>query len=261
MIRHSALLLCTVALCVLTGCSRPRVELAVASQPNVNPDYSGRPSPVVVKVYELRNSMSFKQADFQTLFEHPMQAMGSDVVAADELIFVPGEARTIAYLPSMDSRFLGIVAGFRQMGRGYWRALRPIDALGENRIALELNDSSIILVPEAKTKEWDAEEAVKRYQPAPEPQPRSAPTRVPTPKPPNPEDTLTSYDAPAPEPPKVPEPRNVPELEPEELARRQRMPSTTYEATPGMAEPQGQEAAPARPATGRYEPLTMRTAQ
>lgn len=249
------IMLYMVALCVLVGCSRPRVELAVASQPNVNPDYSGRPSPVVVKVYELRNAVAFKQADFQMLFEHPMQALGADVVAADELVFVPGEARTILYMPGMDSRFLGIVAGFRQMERGHWRTLRPIDASGKNRIALELNDTSIILVPDAKTKGWDAEDAVKRYQPAPEPQPAS--TRVtPTTRS---EDTLTSYDTP-------PEPRRVPKPDPEEVARRQRMPSSSYESPAGMAEPQDSRApgrgvtpAPARPATEPYEPPAMRS--
>ena len=80
---------CAVALCLalplacLAGCSSPpRIDLALASQPNINPDHSGRPSPVIVKTFELRTDLNFKQADFQSLFDRPVQVLGADLVAA-----------------------------------------------------------------------------------------------------------------------------------------------------------------------------------
>ena len=100
-------LLCTLVLAMLSllnACSSPRVTMEVASQPNVNPDSSGRPSPLIVKMYEMRSDMAFRQGEFQLLFMEPMKALGSDLVAMDELTFVPGEARTVEYVPMQIGR-------------------------------------------------------------------------------------------------------------------------------------------------------------
>lgn len=146
------------------GCSKPRVELAVASQPNVNPDHSSRPSPVIVKVYELRNDLAFKQAEFTTLFDTPLQVLGADLVAADEVVFIPGEARRIAYQPNPNTRFVGVVAGFRQMDRALWRVIKPVDPEEENWLSLELNDTTIIVVPDKEAEDWDPEKAIRQFQ-------------------------------------------------------------------------------------------------
>lgn len=162
----SVLVVIFVLFCVsLTGgCSKPRVELAVASQPNVNPDHSNRPSPVIVKIYELRNDLAFKQAEFTTLFDAPIQVLGADLIAADELVFIPGEARRVAYQPNPNTRFVGIVAGFRQMDRALWRVIKPVDPEKGNWVAIELNDATILVIPDRDAENWDPEEAIRQYQ-------------------------------------------------------------------------------------------------
>lgn len=166
--------LALLAVLALTGCSKPRITLEVASQPNVNPDNSGRPSPVIVKMYEMRGDLAFRQGDFQTLFLEPMKALGADLVAADELTFVPGEARTVVYAPMPETRFVGVLAGFRQMERATWRAVVPVDPEKKNFVRLELNDTAVIGIdPDA---DWSAEESVRGYRERlkrPEPAPLS----------------------------------------------------------------------------------------
>jgi type VI secretion system protein VasD len=164
--KYRLLILCiTMWVACLCACSKPGIELVVASQPNVNPDYSGRPSPVIIKLYELRRDIAFKHADFQTLFEKPMQALGADLLAADELVFTPGEVRRIKYQLGANTRFIGLVAGFRHMERAFWRATRSIDPETRNIVAMELSDASIILIPEREAKSWKPEEAIRSYQP------------------------------------------------------------------------------------------------
>jgi type VI secretion system protein VasD len=158
-----ALCLAVVLLC-LAGCGKPRLDLNMASQPNVNPDNSGRPSPVLVKTYELRNDLVFNQSDFQSLFERPVPTLGADLVAADELVLIPGEARKVTYTPSANTRFLGVVAGFRQMERAQWRMIKPVDPEKKNTVALEFNDASILIVPDAQAGKWEPEEAVRQFQ-------------------------------------------------------------------------------------------------
>lgn len=173
MLRLTALCKSFVLLCLCLGlcaCGKPRIDLAVASQPNVNPDHSGRPSPVIVKMYELRGDLAFKQSDFQTLFANPMQALGPDLVAADEVVFVPSEAKTISYEPMAETRFVGIVAGFRQMDRAHWRIIVPVDPERKNRIPLELNDVFITLIGQERT-DWTPEDSVRQQQSRMVPQP------------------------------------------------------------------------------------------
>lgn len=158
------LLLVCVCLSMSTGCSKPRVALAVASQPNVNPDHSNRPSPVIVKIYELRNDLTFKQAEFITLFDTPLQVLGADLIAADELIFIPAEARRVAYQPNSNTRFVGVVAGFRQMDRALWRVIKPVDPEEENWLAFELNDATILVVPDKESEDWNPENAIRQFQ-------------------------------------------------------------------------------------------------
>ncbi|MDL2274723.1 type VI secretion system lipoprotein TssJ [Desulfosarcina sp. OttesenSCG-928-G10] len=151
------------ALC-FSGCGNARLDLKVASQPNVNPDNSGRPSPVRVKTYELRNDLAFKQADFQTLLDNPVQSLGADLIATDELVFIPGEARKMSYEPTPETRFIGVVAGFRQMDRARWRVIKAIDPEEDYEIALEFNDTAILVIPDNMAEDWEPEEAVKAFQ-------------------------------------------------------------------------------------------------
>lgn len=155
------MLCCTCA--GLSACGKPRIDLAVASMPNLNPDHSGRPSPVVIKLYELRGDLAFKQSDFQTLFANPTQALGADLIAADEIVFVPGEAKTISYEPMPETKFAGIVAAFRQMDRAHWRIIVPIDPEGKNRIPFELTDVFITFIG-AEHNDWTPEESLRRQQ-------------------------------------------------------------------------------------------------
>jgi len=147
--------------CLTSGCGKPRIDLAVASQPNVNPDHSGRPSPIVVKMYELRGDLAFKQNDFYILFHEPVKALGNDLIAADELVFVPSEARIVSYEPMPDTRFVGIVAGFRQIERALWRAIIPVDPEEKNIIRIDLTDASLILIAD---DDWDPAKNLRTVQ-------------------------------------------------------------------------------------------------
>ena len=151
------------ALSLMCGCSTPRIELAVASQSNVNPDHTGRPSPVIVKIYEMRSDLAFSHSDFRPLFESPVQILGSDLLAVDEMVLVPGEARRITYEPVQGTCFMGVLAGFRQLERARWRTVVPIDCEGENAVGIEISDATISLIPDDEVSGWDPAQAVRDF--------------------------------------------------------------------------------------------------
>ena len=189
-------LLYLLALCLvplLGACSSPRISMEVASLPNVNPDSSGRPAPIIVKMYEMRSDLAFRQGDFQTLFMEPMKVLGAELVAMDELLFVPGEARVVEYSPMPETRYVGILAGFRQMERAKWRTVLPVDPEAKNPIRIELNDTTLTVIDQ--DAEWSPEERIRTYEKpgetaggektpeaAPAPAPTSAPARSPAPE-------------------------------------------------------------------------------
>jgi type VI secretion system protein VasD len=163
MMRYALVLFMLSVLGFLGGCAKPRIDLAVASQLNSNPDHTGRPSPVIVKVYELRSDLAFSQSDFRPLFETPVQVLGADLLAADELVLVPGEARRITYEPVEGTRFLGLLAGFRQMERAKWKVVSSIDFERVNTVGIEIRDATLMLIPGEEALDWDPLQAVYKF--------------------------------------------------------------------------------------------------
>lgn len=60
-----------VVLVLLGGCSNlspfstlTKLDLTLAASDEVNPDLHGRPSPVVVQLFELKHPVAFENADF-----------------------------------------------------------------------------------------------------------------------------------------------------------------------------------------------------
>lgn len=69
-----------------SGCGTERLDLKVASQPNVNPDSSGHPLPVRIKTHELRNDLVFTQTDFQSLSDKPVQSLEADLIVTHSIV-------------------------------------------------------------------------------------------------------------------------------------------------------------------------------
>ena len=55
------------------------VPMMLSAASDVNPDATGRPSPIVVRVYQLRADAAFAAADFFALFDEEQQTL-EDVV-------------------------------------------------------------------------------------------------------------------------------------------------------------------------------------
>lgn len=101
-----------------------QVSLEVAR--NVNPDARGRASPIVTRLYELKSLAVFQSADFFSLFDRDKESLGNDLVAKEELVLQPGDSRQFKRELQPDTRFVAVVAGYRDMERSRWRASMPV---------------------------------------------------------------------------------------------------------------------------------------
>lgn len=114
------------------------LSLEVKASATVNPDARGRPSPVVVRIYELKSAAPFETADFLSLYEKDQTVLGAEVVVRDEFVLKPGESRTFRREIG-ESKVLAAMAAFRDLERSRWRAVAPIVTGSDNAFTITLD--------------------------------------------------------------------------------------------------------------------------
>jgi type VI secretion system protein VasD len=120
-------------------------ELSFVIDANLNPDASGRPSPVILRIYELRSVAAFNRADFFSLYERDREQLGPELVSRDELPLMPGgRPQAITTLRS-DTRYVGVVAAFRDIERARWRASTPIFVNQTTRMEIKLDRNEVAI--------------------------------------------------------------------------------------------------------------------
>jgi len=82
---------------LLGGCaSAPKPTLLsgrLQAADGVNPSVSKRPSPLLVRMYELKSATAFNNADFVALFQRDQAELGADLLGREEIMLNPGESR------------------------------------------------------------------------------------------------------------------------------------------------------------------------
>ena len=98
----------------------------VIAAADLNPSASARPSPLPLRIFELRAATAFNKADFLPLYQAELQALGAELVAREELVLAPGETRLIQKVLDPETRFIGVFGAYRSFERAVWRAIAPV---------------------------------------------------------------------------------------------------------------------------------------
>jgi type VI secretion system protein VasD len=107
---------------LLAGCSGvTSIKAEMRAEMDLNPDFNGRPSPLVVRFYELKSLSVFNSADFFNLFEQDVALLGDELQMRDELAFQPGEVKNLERDLRPDTRYLGILGAYRDIENARWR--------------------------------------------------------------------------------------------------------------------------------------------
>lgn len=120
-----------------------RVNASIEAAANVNPDVRGRPSPIVIKVYELKAPTGFNAADFFSLYERDREKLGEDVVAVEEMQLLPGDKRTYERVLQPATRHIAVLAAFRSVETAQWRATMPVDMNKLNAVSIRLEGTRV----------------------------------------------------------------------------------------------------------------------
>jgi type VI secretion system protein VasD len=128
----AAVLLMLVA-CKSTGDSQSKpaiqLELTIVAADSVNPDVQRRAAPIVMRLYELKNTVAFEAADYFTLYDSEKATLGGDLLKRDEYILRPGEKQHIARKADLATTALGVVASYRDLPGSVWRAVYAMPAI------------------------------------------------------------------------------------------------------------------------------------
>jgi len=138
------------ALAVLGGCSAlspnsdlTKLDLSLQGSDRLNPDLNDRPSPIVIRLLELKHPVAFENADFFSLYQRPKEALSPDLVIQEELELRPGEQRDLKLFVQEGSRYVGVLAAYRDLPESSWRFVIPLEHKAQNRIELRLDERGI----------------------------------------------------------------------------------------------------------------------
>ena len=144
------------AACLISACAaKPaklepaRMEFVVSA--DANPDSSNRPSPLVVRVFQLRNDGEFSGADFFSLYDKEKETLGASLISREEYVLEPGETRKLELAVNAEARFLGAIAAFRDIRSAQWRAVtrapdkKLTDLLKKDGVTIRVEKESLAL--------------------------------------------------------------------------------------------------------------------
>jgi type VI secretion system protein VasD len=147
------------AAAAVSGCASDKsakttpIKFVVQADQEVNPDANGQPSPVVVRIYELKSTTAFDQAAFFDLFDNDSKVLGGDLVAKREFELKPGDRQEFDRDTPVETRYIGVTAGFRLGDNAQWRATAEIKPEKNNSIIVKVSAQAISIESEVG-KDW-----------------------------------------------------------------------------------------------------------
>lgn len=137
-------------LLLLTGCSalspysaQTKLQLTLESNEHLNPDVNGRASPLVLRLYELKHRVAFENADFFNLYERGKDVLDQDLVNSEELELRPGQTLDLKLTVGGTSRYVGVMAAYRQITETQWRYVIAVQPGKITRVQLVLDQDGI----------------------------------------------------------------------------------------------------------------------
>ncbi|GLQ31845.1 type VI secretion system lipoprotein TssJ [Litoribrevibacter albus] len=111
----------------------------------LNPDMDGRPSPVVVKVYELASRTRFINQDFFVLYDSPESVLGVDLLKTEELEFQPGDRLEFKMSLSPAAQYVAMVVAYRDIEKARWKAIVEVDPTDYENLYVYMDELAVYI--------------------------------------------------------------------------------------------------------------------
>ena len=123
----------------------PELVISVIADSGVNQDLDGRPSPTVVRIYQLEDDALFKESDFFALYDNDSALLPGDLLLRDEIIVNPGASAIKKALLDKNTEFVGVLAAFQNTDNGVMKRVVAVNADKDQSVQVRLNDNQLTL--------------------------------------------------------------------------------------------------------------------
>ena len=103
------------------------LKLSFVVDKSVNPDDSKISSPLIVRMYELKSTKAFENANFIDLYERDADVLGKTMITQQSLKPIqPSEDRSARFVLSKGTKFIGLYAEFLQYENAKYKVIIPV---------------------------------------------------------------------------------------------------------------------------------------
>lgn len=135
---------------LLAACAGPspaRIDARFVTTEDLNPDPEGQASPIVVRIYHLGSPVAFSNASFFSLYDNDAAELGADLKGKEEIELRPGQELIVVRELKPEARFLGILAGYRDIENASWRAVTEVQEGKTLGLVVEFSKDQVTVDP------------------------------------------------------------------------------------------------------------------
>ncbi|WDE02880.1 type VI secretion system lipoprotein TssJ [Thalassomonas viridans] len=115
---------------------------------NINPNFSGDPSPVLLRVFQLTNDVNFAKSGFTDLLATDLVGLGNELIKSNDYLVQPGSTESIKIDIAKETKYFGLVSGFMDIENASWRQLVAVPqkgkfSFGRSKLLIKVNKLSI----------------------------------------------------------------------------------------------------------------------
>lgn len=138
-----AMLLLAGMLSACGGVPKPTpVEVTINADAAVNPGETELPSPVVIRIYELKSIKAFNNATYFD-FDDEAKLLGADLISSREFEMLPGTEKNYDREISSEAAYIGVVASFRDIQTAQWRDSAELKKSSRNRFMIYVTSRAV----------------------------------------------------------------------------------------------------------------------
>lgn len=143
----SKILVITISSMVFASCSNVAsvlnldadLELSVVAKGDINPDDTDTASPLVIRLYELKDKKKFEEIEFYDLYANDKKILGKNLIGKHRLKhFVPDSKRKKMFVLDKHTKYIGLFAEFSQYKESVFRVVIEIDPHFDRKVDVVL---------------------------------------------------------------------------------------------------------------------------
>ncbi len=134
-------------------CDRQVVSAAVISSEHINPTDSGKPRPVQLRLYQLKNDVGFRNASFEDVWKNDEEQLGEDMLDRQEFPVYPNARKEVDFERNPEAQYIVAAALFRSpKGKQWFTAFELPPPPGEEACGAKCTDGECEEPPELNPK-------------------------------------------------------------------------------------------------------------